>query len=141
MPGLLLPKRQKFRRQMRRQMTGLSYRSSTLSFGESALRATEGGMLTSQKIESARKAVSHFTKRGGKLWIRIFPDKPVTRKPVGVRMGSGKGPVDHYASVITPGKILFELSGLAPDIMTTALTRAARKLPLHTKVVFKDNIL
>ena len=141
MPGLLLPKRQKFRRQMRRQAKGLSYRGSQISFGESALRAKGSGVLTSRQIEAARKSVSHFTKRGGKLWIRIFPDKPITRKPIGVRMGSGKGPVDHYAAVISEWKILFELSGLAPDIMTTALTRAARKLPIQTKVVFRENIL
>lgn len=141
MPGLLLPKKQKFRRQQRRVSKVISVRGSTISFGDAALRSLGFGMLTSRQIESGRKAISHFTKRGGKTWIRIFPDRPVTKKPIGVRMGSGKGPVDHYAAVVTPGKIIFELAGLSDDIMTTALTRAARKLPLPTKIVFKDRIL
>lgn len=141
MPGMLLPKRQKFRRQMRRHADATSARGSFLAFGESGLKALQAGMITSRQIEAARKAISHFTKRGGKVWIRIFPDKPVTKKAIGVRMGSGKGAVDHYSAVITPGKMLFELSGLASDIMTEALGRAAYKLPLKTKVVFKEELL
>jgi len=139
--ALLVPKRQKFRRQMRRQAEAVSVRGSTISFGDSALKVMASGQLTSRQIEAARKAVTHFTKKGGKLWIRVFPDKPVTRKPAGVRMGSGKGPVDHYAAVVTPGRIIFELSGLDRSVMETALIRAGHKFPLMTKVIFKEDII
>ena len=139
--SLLLPKRQKFRRQMRRKGVTKAVRGSQISFGEAALKVTSNGLLTSRQIESARKAITHFTKRGGKLWIRVFPDKPITKKAVGVRMGSGKGAVDHYAAVVTTGKVVFELSGLSREIMETALIRAAHKLPLQTKIFFKKDLL
>lgn len=136
MPGIMLPKRQKFRRQMDRKADTYGSRGTTISFGEAGLKALDYGVLTSRQIESARKAVTHFTKRGGRLWIRIFPDKPITKKAIGVRMGSGKGAVDHYAAVITPGKLVLEMSGLPRETMATALTRASHKLPIATKVVF-----
>jgi len=139
--SLLLPKRQKYRRQMRRKGVTKAVRGSQISFGESALKVMGNGLLTSRQIESARKAITHFTKRGGKLWIRVFPDKAVTKKAVGVRMGSGKGAVDHYSAVVTTGKVVFELSGLSREIMGTALTRAAHKLPLQTKIFFKKDLL
>ena len=109
---MLIPKRTKFRKMMRGKNRGISHRGAELSFGEFGLKAMDRGFVSSRQIESARKAITGATKRGGKMWIRIFPAKPITKKPLEVRMGKGKGAVDHYVAVIKPGKILFELSGL-----------------------------
>jgi len=132
---MLLPKKAKYRKQFRGKIKGMATRGSRLNFGEFGLKALEPCWITSRQIEAARKAIVGRTKRGGKLWIRIFPDKPVTQKPAEVRMGKGKGPVDHYVAVVKPGRILFELAGVEEDVAVEALERAAQKLPIETKVV------
>ncbi len=132
---MLLPKKAKYRKQFRGKMKGIAKRGSRLDFGEFGLKALEPCWLSSRQIEAARKAIVHQTKRGGKLWIRVFPDKPVTKKPAEVRMGSGKGPVDHYVAVVRPGRIIFELAGVDEKVAIEALERAAQKLPIKTKIV------
>lgn len=134
---MLLPKKVKFRKVQRGNNKGIATRGSTISFGEFALKAVGRCLLTSRQIESARKAIMHETKRGGKLWIRIFPDKPVAKKPIETRMGSGKAATDHYAAVVKPGKILFEMGGLSEETARIALKRAADKLPVKTKFLIK----
>jgi len=134
---MLLPKKVKFRKVQRGNNKGIATRGSTVSFGEFALKAVERCLLTSRQIESARKAIMHETKRGGKLWIRVFPDKPVAKKPIETRMGSGKSATDHYAAVVKPGKILFEMGGLSEETARIALKRAADKLPVKTKFLIK----
>lgn len=135
---MLLPKKVKYRKQQRGNNRGIAVRGSTVSFGEFALKAIDRGLLSSRQIESARKAIMHETKRGGKLWIRVFPDKPIVKKPAETRMGSGKAATDHYAAVIKPGKIIFELAGLSKETALMAFHKAASKLPLRTKFVIKD---
>ncbi len=130
---MLLPKRTKFRKTMKGKNRGISQRGAELSFGEFGLKAMDRGFVSSRQIESARKAITGATKRGGKMWIRIFPSKPVTKKPLEVRMGKGKGAVDHYVAVIKPGKMLFELSGLDEITAREAFRLAATKLPFKTK--------
>ncbi len=120
---------------MRGTAKGKAQRGASLAFGNYGLKALAGCWLTARQIESARKTVSHFTKRGGRLWIRVFPDKPVTKRPPEVRMGGGKGPVDGYVAVVAPGKILFELGGLSRELAIQALLRASQKLPIKTRVV------
>lgn len=132
---MLMPKKVKFRRMMRGTNKGIATRGSTISFGDYALKAADRGLLTSRQIEAARKAISHKTKRGGKLWIRVFPDKPVSKKPNETRMGSGKSPVSHYAAVIKPGKIIFEIAGVTEEVARAAFRRAADKLPIKTKFI------
>lgn len=136
---MLMPKKVKYRKQMRGVNKGLAQRGFTLVYGDYALKAVDRGLLTSRQIESARKAISHATKRGGKLWIRIFPDKAVSKKPNETRMGSGKSPTDHYACVIRPGKILFELGGTTKEVAQKAFLTAARKLPIKTRIVMEEN--
>ncbi len=126
------PKRTKYRKQFRGKMRGTARRGSQLDYGEYGLKALGRSWVTARQIESARRAVTHYTKRGGKLWIRIFPDKPVTKKPNEVRMGGGKGSVDHYVAVVRPGRILFEISGVSEEIAEEAFRRASSKLPLKT---------
>jgi len=137
---MLLPKKTKFRKQFRGRgtMQGKAWVGSKLSFGEYGLKALTGGLLTSRQIEAARKAIMHYTKRSGKLWIRVFPDKPISKKPAETRMGGGKSPVDHYAAVVKPGRIIFELSGVAREQAEEALRRAGQKLPLKIKLVVQD---
>ncbi len=135
---MLLPNKVKFRKQQRGGNKGIAVRGSTISFGEYALKAMDRGLITSRQIESARKAVMHETKRGGKLWIRIFPDKPIVKKPAETRMGSGKAATDHYAAVIKPGKVLFEIAGVSREIAKHAFEKASAKLPLKTKFVGKE---
>jgi len=135
---MLLPKKVKFRKHQRGTNRGLAVRGSTISFGEYALKCLDRGLLTSRQIESARKAIMHETKRGGKLWIRVFPDKPIVKKPAETRMGSGKAATDHYAAVIKPGKIVFELAGLPKLTAQHAFHKAASKLPLKTKFIEKE---
>lgn len=130
---MLLPKRTKFRKTMRGKNRGISQRGAELSFGEFGLKAMDRGFVSSRQIESARKAITGATKRGGKMWIRIFPAKPITKKPLEVRMGKGKGAVDHYVAVIKPGKVLFELSGIEESVAKEAFRLAATKLPFKTK--------
>ncbi|MCG2686287.1 50S ribosomal protein L16 [Candidatus Parcubacteria bacterium] len=132
---MLLPKKTKYRKQMRGKMGGVARRGSNIDFGEYGLKAVGRGWVTSRQIEAARRAITHYTKRGGKMWVRIFPDKPVTKKPSEVRMGSGKGPVDHYVAVVRPGRIMFELAGVSREIAREALKRAGAKFGLETKIV------
>ncbi|MCH7541245.1 50S ribosomal protein L16 [Patescibacteria group bacterium] len=132
---MLQPKRVKYRRAFRGKRTGIATRGSSLKFGDFALKALESGWVTARQIESARRAITHHTKRGGRLWIRVFPDKPVTKKPPETRMGSGKGAVDHYVSVVKPGTVLFEMSGVDKEIATEAMKKASAKLPIHSKFI------
>ena len=132
---MLMPKRVKFRKAHRGRMRGEAHRGATVSFGEYGLQATGRGWVTAQQIEASRRAVTRFIKRGGKLWIRVFPDKPVTKKPAETRMGSGKGNPETWVAVIKPGRVMFELSGVAESIAREAMLRAAHKLPIKTKFI------
>lgn len=116
-------------------MKGLATRGNTLSFGSVGLKSLEAGWVTARQIEAARRAMTHYTKRGGRIWIRIFPDKPVTKKPAETRMGSGKGDVDHYVAVIRPGTVLFEMGSVEEKVALEAMRLAAHKLPLKTKII------
>jgi len=135
---MLLPKKVKYRKQQRGVNKGLAIRGSVVSFGDYALKSEGRGLLTSRQIEAARKAIAQNTKRGGKLWIRVFPDKAISKKPNETRMGSGKSPTDHYAAVIKPGKIIFEISGVNEDLARTAFKRASSKLPIKTRFIIKE---
>ncbi|OGD84683.1 50S ribosomal protein L16 [Candidatus Curtissbacteria bacterium RIFCSPLOWO2_01_FULL_41_18] len=132
---MLAPKRAKYRKQFRNRMKGLATRGNTLSFGAVGLKSQEAGWVTARQIEAARRAMTHYTKRGGRIWIRIFPDKPVTKKPAETRMGSGKGDVDHYVAVIRPGTVLFEMGSVEEKVALEAMRLAAHKLPLKTKII------
>jgi large subunit ribosomal protein L16 len=134
---MLAPKRAKFRKQFRGKMRGKSIRGSVVSFGEYGLKATTVGWVTSRQIEAARKALTHSTRRGGRVWIRIFPDKPVTKKPPETRMGSGKGDVFEYVAAVRPGRILFEMAGVSLESAKVAMRLAAAKLPVRTRFVVK----
>lgn len=132
---MLMPKRTKYRKQMRGRLKGRAYKGATISFGDYGLQALEPVWMTSRQIESARRAMVRAIKRRGKIWIRIFPDKPYTKKAAETRMGNGKGSVEYYVAVIKPGRILFEMGGVPEDIAREALTLAAAKLPIRTKFV------
>ena len=129
---MLQPRKQKYRKQMRGKMRGKTYRGQELEFGEYGLKTKERGWLKVKQIEAARKAIVHYTKRKGKVWIRILADKPITKKGSGVRMGGGKGDVETYVAVMTPGRVLFEIAGLEKEIAKQALKLAAAKLPFKT---------
>lgn len=133
---MLQPKRTKYRKQQKGRIRGLAYRGSEVSFGDFGLAATEHGQITARQIEAGRMAIQRHVKRAGKLYIRAFPDKPITKKPLEVRMGSGKGGVEYYVAVIKPGKILFEIEGVSEELAKEAFRIAAHKLPLSTK--FRD---
>ena len=135
---MLMPKRVKHRKQMKGRMTGKPCRGTTLSFGEFGLQSTECGWLDSRQIEAARIAMTRYIKRGGKIWIRVFPDKPLTAKPAETRMGKGKGSPDSWVSVIKPGRILYEMEGVTEEIAREALRLAAHKLPLTTKFITRE---
>ncbi len=132
---MLMPKKVKFRKQQKGKRRGKAWRGSALSFGEYGLKVMECGYITDRQIEASRIAMTRFVKRGGKIWLRLFPDKPITKKPAEVRMGSGKGALDHWVAVVRPGKILFEMEGVAPEVAEEAMRLAAHKLPLKTKFV------
>ena len=132
---MLMPKRQKYRKVQRGRMRGTAYRGSTIVFGDIALKTLEPGEITARQIEAARVAITRKVKRGGKLWIRIFPDRPFTKKPAETRMGKGKGNPEGYVSRVKPGKILFEIAGVDDALAREALQNAAFKLPLKTKIV------
>jgi large subunit ribosomal protein L16 len=132
---MLQPKRTKFRKQMKGRNRGLAHRGSKVSFGEYGLKATDRGRLTSRQIEAARRTITRYVKRGGKLWIRVFPDKPVSKKPLEVRMGSGKGNVEYWVALIQPGKVLYEIEGVSEEIAREAFRLAAAKLPVQTTFV------
>jgi len=132
---MLMPKRVKHRKQMKGRMSGKPCRGITLSFGEFGIQATECGWLDSRQIEAARIAMTRYIKRGGKIWIRVFPDKPLTSKPAETRMGKGKGSPDSWVAVIRPGTILYEMEGVSEEIAREALRLAAHKLPISTKFI------
>src|SRR3990167_3298948 len=132
---MLQPKRTKFRKQQKMRNRGIASRGAAVSFGEFGLKATTRGRITARQIEAARRAISRCLKRGGKVWIRIFPDKPITQKPLEVRMGSGKGGVEYWVAEIKPGKILYEMEGVSEEVANEAFQLAAAKLPLRTTVV------
>ena len=135
---MLSPRRTKFRKQQRGRMRGMAYRGNTLNFGEYALQATEPCWITSRQIEAARRAMTRYIKRGGKIWIRVFPDKPVTMRPAETRMGSGKGNPEYWVAVVKPGRIMFELSGVVEPVAREAMRLAAQKLPIKTKFITKE---
>jgi large subunit ribosomal protein L16 len=137
---MLEPKRRKFRKDFRGRRRGISLRGHELSFGEYGLKALESCWLTSKQIEAGRRTITHSLKRGGRVWIRVFPDKPVTSRPAGQRMGSGKGEIDRYVAVVKPGKILYEIAGASKEIVIEALKGAADKLPIKTKIIFKEGL-
>jgi large subunit ribosomal protein L16 len=134
---MLMPKKVKFRKQQKGKRRGKAWRGSTLSFGEYGLKVMECGYITDRQIEASRIAMTRVVKRGGKIWLRLFPDKPITKKPAEVRMGSGKGALDHWVAVVRPGKILFEMEGVSPETAQEAMRLASNKLPLRTKFVMR----
>lgn len=138
---MLMPKRTKFRKQQRGRMKGTAQRGSSISFGEIALKTTEAGKITSRQIEAARVAIQRKVRRGGKLWIRIFPDYPFTKKPAETRMGKGKGNPEGWVARIKPGRILFELAGVEKELGMQALKNASNKLPVKCKIVSVDDMV
>ncbi|MER3426610.1 MAG: 50S ribosomal protein L16 [Pyrinomonas sp.] len=132
---MLSPKKVKHRKQMRGRMKGTATRGNQISFGEFGLKALEPAWITNRQIEAARVAITRYVKRGGKLWIRIFPDKPVTKKPAETRMGKGKGAPEGWVAVVKPGRILYEIEGVSEDVAREALRLAAQKLPIKTRFV------
>ena len=135
---MLMPKKVKYRKQQRGRMTGKAWRGSSLAFGDYGLKAMRCGWITRRQIEAARIAMTRFIKRGGKVWIRMFPDKPITKKPAETRMGKGKGAPEEWVCVIRPGKILFEMEGVPLEIAQEAMRLAAQKLPLPCKLVTRE---
>lgn len=136
---MLLPKRVKHRRVQRGRMTGKAYRGNTVTDGQYGLQSLEPGWITSNQIEAARIAMTRFIKRGGKVWIKIFPDKPVTKKPAETRMGSGKGSPEYWVAVVKPGRVLFELTGITEEMAREALRLAAHKLPIKCRFVTRED--
>ncbi len=137
---MLMPKRVKYRKQQRGRMKGKAWRGAELAFGEYGLKAMECGYITDRQIEASRIAMTRFIKRGGKIWLRLFPDKPITKKPAETRMGKGKGAPDHWSAVIRPGKMLFEMEGVAPEVAAEAMRLAANKLPLRVRFVQRHDV-
>ncbi|OPZ75276.1 MAG: 50S ribosomal protein L16 [Firmicutes bacterium ADurb.Bin456] len=137
---MLIPKRVKYRKQHRGRMVGKAKGGKEINFGEYGLQALDAGWITNRQIEAARIAMTRYIKRGGKVWIRIFPDKPVTAKPAETRMGSGKGSPEFWVAVVKPGRIMFELAGITEDIAREALRLAAHKLPIKTKFVKRGEV-
>lgn len=135
---MLAPKKVKFRKMMKGRMNGKAYRGSDVSFGEFGIKAMEPGWITSRQIEAARVAITRHAKKGCKVWIRIFPDKPITKKPAETRMGKGKGNPEYWVAVIKPGRILYEVSGISEEVAKEAFIRASRKLPVTTKFVKRE---
>jgi large subunit ribosomal protein L16 len=135
---MLSPRRTKFRKQQRGRMRGMAQRGNTLNFGEFALQATEPCWITSRQIEAARRAMTRYVRRGGKIWIRIFPDKPVTMRPAETRMGSGKGSPEFWVAVVKPGRIMFEMAGVSEEIAREAMRLASQKLPIKTKFISRN---
>ena len=135
---MLMPKRVKHRKQMRGRMKGKAQRGNFLAYGDFGLVATTPGWVTSNQIEASRQAMTRYTKRGGQVWIKIFPDKPVTAKPAVTRMGSGKGAPEYWVSVVKPGRVLFEIKGVSDDVAREALRLASHKLPIKTKIIKRE---
>jgi large subunit ribosomal protein L16 len=138
---MLSPKKVKFRKQQKGKMRGMALRGSSLNFGEYGLQAVDCGYISSKQIEAARIAMTRHVKRGGKIWIRIFPDKPITKKPAEVRMGKGKGAPEGWVAVIKPGRILYEMSGVTKELAEEALRLAMHKLPIKTKLIERSDLL
>ena len=137
---MLMPSKVKFRKQQKGRRRGVAMRGSELSFGEYGLQALEPGWLTARQLEAGRVAIQRHVKRGGKLWIRVFPDKPITKKPAETRMGKGKGAPEGWVAVVKPGRVLFEMEGVSREIATQAMRLAAHKLPIPTKLVARPNL-
>ena len=137
---MLMPKKVKYRKQQRGRMKGKAWRGSTLSFGDFGLKALGRGWVTSRQIEAARIAMTRHIKRGGKVWIRLFPDKPITKKPAETRMGKGKGAPEEWVCVVRPGKILFEMEGVSLEIAAEAMRLAEQKLPLKCKLITREQV-
>ena len=135
---MLMPKKVKYRKQQRGRRKGKAWRGGALSFGEYGLKALENAWITDRQIEASRVAITRFIKRGGKLWIRIFPDKPFTKKPAETRMGKGKGAPEYWVAVVKPGRILYEMEGVPESVAREAMRLAAQKLPVHTKFVMRE---
>lgn len=135
---MLMPKRVKYRKMQRGRIRGLAQRGNQITFGTYALQATDRDFLTSRQIEAARRAIVRYIRRGGKVWIRIFPDKPVTKRAAETRMGSGKGSVDHWVAPIRPGRVLFEMAGVREELAREALRLAAQKLPVRTQFIKRE---
>ncbi len=135
---MLQPKRRKYRKDFRGRRKGISVRGSEISFGDYGLKALEVAWITSNQIEAGRRVIARSIKRGGKVWVRVFPDKPVTARPAGKRMGGGKGEISGYVAVVRPGKIIYELGGVPKEVAFDALGKVASKLPIRTKVVAKE---
>ena len=138
---MLSPKKVKYRKQQKGRMRGTAYRGGKLTFGEFGLQAIECGRMTAQQIEAARIAMTRHVKRGGKIWIRVFPDKPFTKKPAETRMGKGKGPPEGWVAVVRPGRILYEMEGVSLELATEALRLASHKLPFRTRMVVRGERL
>ncbi len=138
--ALLQPKRTKFRKAFRGKRTGVATRGNSLSFGIYGLKAMEAGWLSARQLESARRAMAHYTQRGGRIWIRVFPDKPITKHPAESRMGSGKGDVEGYVAVVKPGQLIFEMGAVTKNVAQEALRLASHKLPVDTKFVEKGSV-
>ncbi len=136
---MVQPKRVKYRKTHKGHRRGKAQVGNTVVFGDYALQALESAWLTSRQIEAARRAMTHHIRRGGQVWIRIFPDKPVTKKPAETRMGGGKGPPDHWVAVVKPGRILFEMGGVSEEMAREAMHLASYKLPIHTRYVLREN--
>jgi len=137
---MLQPKRTKFRKVQKGRVRGKAYRGSDLAFGEYGLQAIDHGLVTARQIEAARVAMTRHAKRGGKIWIRIFPDKPITKKPAETRMGTGKGGVEYYVAVVKPGRILYEMGGMGEQLAHEALKLAQAKLPVLTRIVHRADL-
>lgn len=137
---MLMPKRLKYRKRQRGRLTGKAYRGSSLQFGDYGIQSLDPGWITNRQIEAARIAMIHHIRRGGKLWIRIFPDKPLTVKPAETRMGKGKGNPEHWVAVVKPGRILFELRGVPVELAREAMRLAQHKLPIKTRIISRDDI-
>ncbi len=137
---MLMPKRTKYRKMMRGRMTGKAYRGAEINFGEFALQATAPAWVSSRQIEAARRAITNYLKRGGKVWIRIFPDKAVTQKPAETRMGSGKGNPEYWVAVVKPGRVMFEVAGVSREQAAEALRRAAMKMPMECRFIERQHI-
>jgi len=137
---MLMPKKVKFRKMQKGRMNGKAHRGSSVEFGEFGLKATEPGWITSRQIEAARVAINRHVRRGCKVWIRIFPDKPITKKPAETRMGKGKGAPEYWVAVVKPGRILYEMSGTPADVAKEAMRLASQKLPLKTKFVTRGEV-
>ena len=137
---MLMPKRAKYRKVQRGRMTGAASRGNKVSYGEFGIQALEPGWITGNQIEAARIAMTRYTKRGGQVWIKIFPDKPITEKPAETRMGSGKGSPEYWVAVVKPGRVMFEIAGVSDEVAREALRLASHKLPIKTKILKREDI-